>query len=266
VNRAAVVVAVMSAALGAALLLLYKQRFEREVSGGSKVGVVMAKEDIPLGAELSENQVALRLLPESYLEERHILADDVPRILGVRVSRELRANDSILWSDLAVASAHNRTLATILNPGMRAVAVPADQRSTFGGLLRPGDRVDALMTLERQESGEGVTIPLLQSLLVLATGDDVGGSHLERREGRGDLRTTVTIEATPQQAQVLTHAMSRGSISLALRNPDDVTLLESLPETTLADIIVPERRESLQRRRPARKKPEPARHEVEALR
>lgn len=263
-NRAALVVAAMAAALGVALLLLYKQRLERQVSGGAKVGVLMATEDVPLGTVLTNEMVALREIPESYIEDRHVLAGDVPRVIGVRVIRELRANESVLWSDLAVASSHNRTLATILSAGMRAVAVSADSRTTFGGLLRPGDRVDALLTLEDKAKGESVTIPLVQNLLVLATGDDVGAGLEPQRAERAERRTTVTIEATPHQAQVLTYAMSRGAIQVVLRNPDDVAILEAQPETTVADLVVRERRAALNR---PRNKPTraPASNEIEVL-
>lgn len=263
-NRAALVVAAMAAALGAALLLLYKQRLERQVSGGARVGVLMATEDVPLGTVLTSEMVALREIPESYIEARHILAGDVSRVIGVRVIRELRSNESVLWSDLAVASSHNRTLATILSAGMRAVAVAADSRTTFGGLLRPGDRVDALLTLEDKAKGESVTIPLLQNLLVLATGDDVGAGLAPERAERGERRTTVTLEATPHQAQVLTYAMSRGAIQVVLRNPDDVAILEAQPEVTVADLVVRERRAALNRPRNKPTQPPPA-NEIEAL-
>jgi len=250
VNRAALIVAAVVAALGAALLLIYKQRFEREVSGGPRVGVLTSVVDIPLGAALGQEMIAVRQIPASYVEERHVLAADAQRVLGVRVNRELGAGDTILWSDLMVAGTGHRTLATILTPGMRAVAVPADPPSTLGGLLRPGDRVDAFLTLERPGSSELVTVALLQNLLVLATGDDVGAQLEDGRRGGGP-RTTVTVEVTPGQAQVLTHAMARGAIRLVLRNPDDVAVLEAAPETTVADLITPERRERLQRRRSA---------------
>ncbi len=269
-NRAALIVAAMTAALGAALLLVYKQRLERQVSGGAKVGVLMAKKDIPLGSVLTEEMVALRQIPEDYLEDRHVLAGDVARIIGVRVIRELRANDSVLWSDLAVASSRNHTLGTILQTGMRAVAVPADPQTTFGGLLRPGDRVDALLTLEDKDKedkgkGESVTIPLLQSLLVLATGDDFGAALATQRETSRERRTTVTVEATPQQANVLTHAMTRGAVHLVLRNQDDVTVLDAMPEVTVADIVVRERRETLQRPRSKPVRAATTTHELEAL-
>jgi len=265
VNRAALVVAAMAAALGAALLLLYKQRLERQVSGGTKIGVLMATRDVPLGTVLTDDMVALREVPESYLEDRHILAGDVSRVMGVRVIRELRSNESILWSDLAVASAHNRTLATTLSAGMRAVAVSADSRTTFGGLLRPGDRVDALLTLEDKAKNESVTIPLLQNLLVLATGDDVGaGLVQQQRAEHSERRTTVTMEATPHQAQVLTYAMSRGAIQLVLRNPDDVAILEAQPEVTVADLVLRERRAELNRPKNKPSQPPPT-NEIEVL-
>ena len=54
------------------------------------------------------------------------------------------------------------------------------------------------------------------------------------------------------QAQTLAFAGDRGDLTLILRNPDDIAVLDGLPETSAADILEPERRAQLLRReRPA---------------
>ncbi len=253
-NRAALAASVVASVVGVALLILYKQRFEDETSGGHKVPVLMATKDIPLGSVITDSMLGLRGLPEDYLEERHIPRSEARRVLGVHVNRNIRANESILWSDLAVSNDDNRTLAVMVPPGLRAVAVPSTLPSTFGGLLRPGDRVDALLTTQDREVDTRIAIPLLQNLLVLSVGTDVGAEMLagDDESVRRFRMTTVTVAATVQQAQALVFAIDQGEVTMTLRNPEDVAVLEGLPETTRNDLLVGAKREQFQKRHPKR--------------
>lgn len=263
-NTKALIIAIGAAALGLVLLLLYKQRFEAEASGGVPVRVLIAVQDIPLGAALSENMMGYRLIPQAYLEDRFIRYSDVRRIIGVRVSNGLRANQTVMWTDLATASDARRDLSSLVSTGMRAITVRADITNSFGGLLRPGDRVDVLGTLSRT-GGENdrVTIPLLQNVLVLAAGRDTGG-EAQRQTVNGTAGGTgnpveisqITLSVSMEEAQLLTYASDRGGaggrhtgLTLVLRNPEDIAILEGVPETNIEDIFEPTRRANVSRRR-----------------
>jgi pilus assembly protein CpaB len=254
-KRGPLLAAVGAAALGVILLMVYKKRFEHETSGGQRVPVLIAIEDVRFGDVLDRDKVALRELPAAYLEERHIRAADARQVMGIRVSRSIRANESILWSDLAVTSEDVRTLADMVKPGMRALSVPASLASTFGGLLRPGDRVDALLTTAEREAAERVTVPLLQNVLVLAVGANVGADigmdeSTDDQPGWRARATSVSVAVTIQQAELLTLAQDQGTLSLILRNPDDVGVVDGVPEATRDDLLVQSRRQRMQETRP----------------
>ena len=263
----AVIAALATTGLGVAMLFIYTQQFERETYGGRDVHVLIATRDVPLGEVLTKDSLGLRALPEHYVERRHIAAAELNRVVGIRVARALDANESVLWSDLAITSSENRTLASTVMPGMRAITIPATPSSTFGGLLQPGDRVDALLTT-RGADKQWVTIPLLQDLLVLATGQNIGSMAEQTGAARPGATTTVTVAAAPQQAQVLTYAINQGSVTIVLRNPEDITIVEGMPETTAADVLVTSRRTQYQR--PRRKRASVARdqsdHDIEQIR
>ena len=249
-NRGALFAAIGAAALGVALLMVYKKRFETATSGGARVPVLVANSEIPFGEYLTRDMVSLRELPAAYLEERHIRASDAKRVIGVRVSRSIRANESILWSDLAVASEGGRTLSDMVRPGMRAISVPATQTSAFEGLLRPGDRVDVFLTVTGRDTPH-VSVPLLQNLLVLAVGKDVGTElqipgEDERAPSWRQRLTTVTVAVTPKQAKQLALAQDQGILQFALRNSDDVEVIDGLVETTREDLLDPLRRKAVQ--------------------
>lgn len=240
-NRTALLASVVVAVVGVLLFGLYMQRFEDEVRGGEPVQVLMATSDLPLGEPLVRASLGVRDLPQAYVEDRHIRASDLNRVLGVKVSTSLRANQSLLWTDLSTTSQERRDLSNLLREGMRALTVRTGSTSAFGGLLRPGDRVDVLLTAQRPGGTEQVTVPLLQNNLVLAVGADTGGPDADH-EDQGRRGRDVTLAVTMEQAALLTHAEERGDLQLVLRNPDDVAILEELPETTANDLMEAERR------------------------
>jgi pilus assembly protein CpaB len=263
-NTKAILAAVGAAILGVVMLVLYMQRFEDEASGGEPVLVLTAVQDIPMGVALTADMVVARALPAAYLEDRHITVADQERVLGVRVVSFVRAGESILWTDLATTTDTSRDLSSLVRNGMRAITIQADQTATFGGLVRPGDRVDVLMTLSRVTQAslatgqeDRVTIALLQNLLVLAAGQDTGALQRQSATRTPTQMNDVTLSTTVEQAQLLAFAQQRGRLTLLLRHPDDITVLEGLPETTTDDIIAPERREERQRTRPRAPTPPP---------
>jgi|APLow6443716910_1056828.scaffolds.fasta_scaffold54185_2 pilus assembly protein CpaB len=240
-NRTALFAGFAVAIVGVALFALYMRRFENEATGGEPVEVIMVTGDLSIGEPLTAQKLGTREIPQAYLEDRHVLSRDQERVLGIRVSNGLRANQSLLWTDLATTSSERRDLSTLLREGMRAMTVRTGQTSAFGGLLRAGDRVDVLLTATRPGTeAERVTIPLLQNVLVLAVGADTGGpDQSDREEAQAAERRgrEVSLAVTLDQATMLSHARDRGVIQLVLRNPDDVGIIEGVPETTDTDLI-----------------------------
>jgi pilus assembly protein CpaB len=211
---------------GAGLLYLYKQRFEAEVGGGDKIEVLVAASDLQLGDTLISDKIATRGIPASYVETRHIHANQINSVMGVRVRSRLGAGETILWSDLAISGANSRDLSGLVIPRMRALAIPASSALTFDGLLRSGDRVDVLLTVMDPRSERSQTYPLLQNLIVLALGQQMGLSG-ERDSGESGTRiSTVTLGVKPTEGQILANAMREGTLTLLLRNVDDIRLLQ----------------------------------------
>jgi len=237
-KRTAAIAASVAMAVAVACLLLYMQRFEAEASGGEPVPVIVAARDLPLGTVLTEDMLGSREVPESYVEGRHIPAAEAGRIIGVRVSSGVRAGESLLWTDLA-NSEQRRDLSGLVQDGRRAVTIRADSSSSFGGLLRPGDRVDVLLT--KDEDGEPSTAPILQNILVLAAGRDMGGP--ERSGSRRDDRVNqISLSVTLEQAQILSLAETQGRLTLALRNPEDIAIVQGVPEKAPEDLFEAQQR------------------------
>jgi pilus assembly protein CpaB len=233
-------VAFVTAAVGGACLFMYMKRFEAETSGGEKIGVLIATRELKLGEKLDKSALGVRQLPQAYLEQRHVRVTDLDAVLGAQLSLSVHANEAVLWSDISSAQSERRDLSGLIQPGMRAFAFYAKKSAPFAGLLRPGDRVDVLFSpSEAMDTESDATMTLLQNVLVLAVGSDVGaGDAVVNTKGRA-----VTISLTPEQSQLLTHAMGEGQLDVVLRNPEDIVVLKDLPETSSSDIREPARRQ-----------------------
>lgn len=237
--RTALVASVFITLAGAALFILYKKRFEQGTSGGDEVAVLMAVEDIPLGAVVTEKMLGVRTIRQAHVESRHVRVSDMARVLGTRVSMELKANESLLWSDLAAQTGDRRDLSALVKSGTRAITIQTEATSTFGGLLRPGDHVDVFLTAAADPSRRArATVPLLQNALVLAVGGDTGDADAAHAPSVADTRVTLGVGLS--QAQALALAQDRGRLTLALRNPDDTAILPDLRVTTFATVLDPE--------------------------
>lgn len=237
-NRRALVIAAVVALLGAALLAVYLRRFEREASGGEPVKLLTALKPIESGALISEDMLATRLVPRAYVEDRAVLERDRAKVLGLRMGQSLQAQQTLMWTDLQIAMEERRNLSSLIQPGMRAVTIAAASRGDKSyALIRPGDRIDVIATLESPTNrDEHNAVVLLQNVLVLAVGVDTGTESEKGSNTEDDLILSLSI--TVPEAQLLALSRENGKLSVALRNPHDVRITEGLSEissTTLTD-------------------------------
>lgn len=240
------VASIFVAVFGSGLLAIYVHRFQRAAVGGTPVALLAMRKDVLAGEQINEEMLIAHNVPESYVESRQVLASEKPRVLGVRTAIDLEANQTLAWTDLASTRRDRSSLSNRIPLGMRAMSIEQTGRKAFGELLQPGDRVDVLLSKVRPEpDARAVTIPLLQNVLVLAVGNDLGATYVDSERNRADL---VTLLLSVEQASLLAHGKRDGELSLTLRNERDLEINESLPETDDFDVLVQERRARKQRR------------------
>ena len=183
--------------------------------------VVVAARELPAGHVLAGEDLASREMPSAFIPASSWKPDAVESLMGRTLAVSVSRGDPLTRS--ALIADDERALAARLRPGARAVTVPVDEVSSQGGLVRPGDRVDLLLAEEVVEGADRcVTVrPLLESLSVLATGREQS-ADIDPVSGGGRTYSTITLDALPDQAQVLAAALRVGELIPLLRGPQDV--------------------------------------------
>ncbi len=209
-------IGVFALALGTVVsLLVYKNlQGKGPTTLGAGSDVVVAADDIQVGARLEDHDVRIAKLPASGLPAGVYTRKS--SVLGRGVIIPISKGEFILPSKLAPENAGSG-LPSLIPPGMRAVSVRVNEVVSVAGFVGPGTRVDVLLTGTPNGSSEPQTTTVLQNVAVIASG------HTLERSASGEAQNTpvITLLASPEDAERLTLASSEGKIQLSLRNPLD---------------------------------------------
>jgi pilus assembly protein CpaB len=162
---------------------------------------------------------------------------------GATVRKFVKKGELLTYA-LVVKSGEPGFLASVLRPGMRAVAIPTNAVASNAGLVSAGDRVDVILGLSGKGNHAAASSPqesdttsvkapelasqtLITNVRVLAlnnvahSGLQVRSDHVEHPKEKDPYLETVTLEVTPKQAEQLAVAREIGTLQLALRSVDD---------------------------------------------
>jgi len=227
-------------ALGAGLLAAFlaftflrspqaPEQFQRAEARAS-VPVVVAARDMDVGSVVEEEFVRVVDWPGDALPAGY--ASSPAEVVGRGVIVPIRTNEPFLPQKLA-SEELGRGLAMMIPEGFRAVSVPVNDVVAVAGWVRPGTRVDVLVTLNSVlNQQEPVTQIVLQNVQVL------GNDRSIQRDAQGEAVpvSVVTVLVTPEQSERLAMAESDGRLQLALRNNMDIDTLET-PGTRTSQLL-----------------------------
>jgi pilus assembly protein CpaB len=143
----------------------------------------------------------------------------IEEVEGRSVMSNILEDEPVLEARLA-ARGSGLGLAPVIPIGMRAVAVRVNDVAGVSGFVLPGMRVDVLVTGRPPAHDNTVTTTCLQNILVLTAGQTMQPDS----KGQAMPAATVTLLASPEQAEILTLANQEGHIQLVLRNGADSTI------------------------------------------
>ncbi len=201
------------------------------------VQVLVAKTDLSRGHLVGNHDIGWQTWPKAAANgkfiEQSARPDAIKQFIGAIV-RVPVASGQPIYDPMVVFAKGSGFLAAMLPAGMRAVAMEVSPVTSAGGFILPDDHVDIMLTrndtsadTSHQSGPKLVSETILKNVTVLAVDQAVQ----EKKGEKAAVGRTVTVEVTPQQAQMLALARQQGTLSLSLRSLRDSQ--SSTPESVV---------------------------------
>jgi pilus assembly protein CpaB len=194
---------------------------------------LVAARALPPGTLMRDSDTAIRSTSRDLLPSDALSDDDQGRaaVTGALVQRFIEAGVPITSADL-LRPRDRGFLAAVLAPGTRAVSIAVDPVTGVSGLIWPGDRVDVILTQEMERGGNAtakriIGETVLTNIRVIGIDQDIVQGATRATNVAGKLASTITLQASADEAERLAVAARMGHLSLAIRAFGD-----SLPTAT----------------------------------
>jgi pilus assembly protein CpaB len=205
------------------------------------VPVVVAKVDMKRGVKLTSEMVEVR---EFTADSRPSGAfSEVSKLEGRVLNQAVGVNEAVTGLKLADESVLGGGVSALITPGKRAMAVKGNAVMGLAGFVRPGDKVDVIVSLTVGKNDDPKTKVVLERVKVIATGTELTPPDEDGKTASVDV---YTLELTPVESERLALASTQGTLHFALRNEQDDE------QTLTTGVDVPKTLAALQ---PARKRP-----------
>lgn len=188
-----------------------EQRTRASDVADAGASVVVAAMEIPYGTAIEGRHVKVISVPKGTPLGNHF--NGVKEVEGLIATQKVLTGE-ILLKERFTKTGGGSTLAALIKPDMRAVTVRVDDVVGVAGFLLPGNRVDVVAA--RKIENRATTETILLNINVLA----VDQTSTQDKNEPVVVRA-VTLEMTPQEAEILVRAREEGRIQLTLRNPTD---------------------------------------------
>lgn len=180
------------------------------------VDVVVATDNLKRGSKLTEDMLAVRkYTPDSKPGGSFATVEEIE---GRVLSTDVGLNEAVTLSKLADPSIMGGGVSALIEPGKRAMAVKGNVVMGLAGFVRPGDRVDVIVTLPEGYDKKPITKLVLEKVKILATGTELNPPDKDGKTASVDV---YTLELTPEESERLALAATQGTLNFALRNEQD---------------------------------------------
>jgi pilus assembly protein CpaB len=206
--------------------------------------IVVAAVSIPFRRSIGEHELAIREVPADAVPEGAAMTLD--QVIGKMSTVDLYANEPILVQQLVTPDIVTQQVALSVPDGKEVIVVPTRSKLLSNRLVRPGDRVDLLATINMEAAGQtgaqafNVSVALLQDqevhAVILPVPMPQDDPNIVQDQDGGILRTmdeqgeSLLLAVDAQDALTVIHVLDTGgTIGLALRAPKDQSITQPSP-------------------------------------
>jgi Flp pilus assembly protein CpaB len=214
-----IIFAVVAALASSTVLYRVIEANSAHASASVTSQIFVASRDLSAGTVVTESDIRQVKWPGAVNPLWAARRDD---IVGRGLSTAVNSGEPFAGNRVAPKGS-SVTFASGIPPGMRIVPVHLDDQSGLSRLIIAGMHVDVLSTgVPAGQAGSSVTTrTILQNIKVLSTDQ---GSDRNIKEKLISVQSA-NLLVTPEQAEILSQAISQARIQLVLRNPLDMSSL-----------------------------------------
>lgn len=287
-NRRAILISAICLLVAILLISAYVQVKRQSLTAefGEEVQVVVAKQPIPEYGVIKEDMVEVVEVFKNYRQPQ--AAVSIADVVGKASYMPIYAGEQIVLTKL-IARDGKPVLDRQLVKDARAITLPIAQRNGVGKLIRPGNRIDLLTSVNYEDPSSGEIVfeikTVVQNTLVLATGKNiqndvpanvkpellelVGGKFADQKRkdfvgGMDRLISTrptddynsITLQLSPEEAEkvmLISNKFGDGRLYFTLRNSADQQTY-NVATVLLDDVLGPDSDYGRSKQKP----PEPA--------
>jgi pilus assembly protein CpaB len=196
--------------------------------------VVVAKERIPAKTRLNENMVEIVEVPKEFILDGVIR--DVSDVVDNITVTDIYPGEQVLRHNFIAEKDSSKGLSYVVPEGLRAVSIGVNEVTGVAGLLKAGDKVDVMGTMDLEE-GLGsaakkrvtVTTVLAQNIEVLAVGQSLANSPEDEDKKEDKDTLAVTLAVPMAKALGIVQVDEKGKLRLLLRSPVDESKYQGKP-------------------------------------
>jgi len=181
------------------------------------VPVVVAARILTPGTKLSAQMLKVApYLKESVPDQAFT---SVAELEGRILISPLSVGEAVIPGKLASDAIAAGGVSALINEGRRAMSVKGNKVMGLAGFVKPGNRVDVLVTLDTDghKNDRPITKIVLENVPVLATGEKLESDE----DGKLAPVDVYTLEVTPVEGERLALAATKGTLNFALRGALD---------------------------------------------
>lgn len=231
-DKRLIATSIILALLTTLAIFTYIDNFKKQYDKSTYIDVYVAKEDIPMRTKIYDEMLEPIKVRNEYVLDNAVR--DKSQIVGKYTVEKIFKGEQIVTSRLADLE---RTYFSYSIPeNKRAMTIQVNSVQGVNHLIKPGDYVDIIVFISgetvTQNSNFEVTYDdasknVFQNILVLAVNQDKQFEEEKKDSGKvespSELRN-ITVAIETYEAERLVLAEEKGSIHLALRNPQDQTI------------------------------------------
>jgi pilus assembly protein CpaB len=164
--------------------------------------LVIVTRPVLIGQLITSNDIQLVDWPKAYYPDAAAVFTSTDAVIGHVARKDLLPGEPLFKQKVAGADVE-AGLPVLIPDGMRALTVQVTDIKGLAGLLKPGDHVDVLATVQQELDEQTINLSktILQNTTVLAVEQDTDDQRLAAMQALDVAETDKKATATPQDAE-----------------------------------------------------------------